>query len=157
MDFLRGYPNLTMAFSKKQPLSIRALLTIFALGIFLLTSCSSSGNDKESYSSGTTTGSGTAGPPAFVTVSASNNQISAFNGKTTVMIIVTDSSGRRTEAQVIMSSTLGGTFSNENGLAVGGVFITTYEATGGNIGNTEITATVLGTYLIKGSTLISLV
>jgi hypothetical protein len=124
----------------------------------LLSSCSSSGNDKESYSSGTTTGSGTGGgTPALVTVTASNNQISAFNGKTTVMVVVTDSSGRRTEAQVIMSSTLGGTFSNENGLAVGGVFITTYEATGGNLGTTEVTATVLGNTLLKGATLITLV
>jgi hypothetical protein len=71
-------------------------------------------------------------------------------------VVVTDSSGRRAEGQVFMSSSLGGTLDPQSGLAAGGLFTTTYMATSGLPGGTEITATVLGPTIIKGSTIISL-
>jgi hypothetical protein len=89
-------------------------------------------------------------------VTASSNSISAFSGTTTIIVVVTDSNGRRAEGQVFMSSSLGGTLEPQSGLAAGGLFTTTFTATGGISGDTVITATVLGPTIIKGTTIVSL-
>lgn len=123
-------------------------------------------NQQTSLSSGTTTGSGSSGgAPAFVTVYAASNSL-AGGATTTITVIVTDASGKRTDASITLTSSIGGTFNASgdvsspvlNGNTVGGVFIADYKAPSIS-GNDEVTATVLtgaGTFL-RGTTIISVI
>jgi hypothetical protein len=118
-------------------------------------------NQQNSVASGTTTGYGSSGGvPANVSVTAGNNPI-ASGSTTTITVILTDSSGRRTDASIILTSARGGTFNGTNttlsGNTLGGFFSATYTYLGTITEQmeTEITATVSWTTL-RGSTLITI-
>jgi len=150
------------------PIGIKALdgksylliVTIICFFIpLLLEGCSPSDtNNKTSISSGTTTGSGsTGGAAASVVVTAANRQV-VTGGTTPITVTVTDSSGKRTDATITLTSTRGGFFFDSTsttwtGQTVGGVLIVNFTAPTDPI-ETEITALVMGTNL-RGSTTIT--
>jgi hypothetical protein len=144
--------------------------SIFTLILFVLAAqltglgCSGdANNNSNSLSSGTHTGSGGSGlPPTTITVVSGNNQLPASGGTTTITVLVTDSRGARTEATFNLTSSSGGNFIIDGttkggtivGTTTGGIFITTFE-TNGLTNNTEIAATIPGTFL-RGSTTINI-
>ena len=97
-------PNKSFSF-----ISLFLLMVVALLGLM---GCNSSGvNSKDSVTSGTTTGfGGSGGTAAQVTVLAGNSQIAWVVGTTPITVIVTDSQGRRTDASIILTSSLGGSF-----------------------------------------------
>lgn len=141
--------------------SISSIFLFFLLSaaLFLFLGCDVSDiNKQNSVSSGTTTGSGSSGGPAAnVTIYAGNNAI-ATNATTTITVIITDASGRRTDASIILTSSRKGTFngttnSTLNGNTIGGILIVNYTAPLASTDD-EITATVAGT-ILKGTTIIT--
>lgn len=140
--------------------SVLCIFLFFLLGtvFFVFLGCEVSDiNKKDSVTSGTSTGSGSSGSggaPASVTVNAGSNSLGT-GATTTITVIVTDASGRRTDASLILTSSLGGTFNGSNailnGNTSGGVFVADYKAV--NSGEDEVSATVSGAGP-KGSTII---
>jgi hypothetical protein len=134
---------------------------LFLLGVALVISLGcdvSDDNKKNSITSGTTTGSGSSGGAASnVTIFAASNSLAA-GATTTITVIITDASGKRTDASIILTSSRGGTFNGSNatlvGNTVGGIFTADYKAPGASTED-EISAMVAGTVL-KGTTIISI-
>ena len=90
--------------------SFISLFLLMVIALFGLMGCNSDANNKNSITSGTTTGfGGSGGTAAQVTVLAGNTQI-ANGGTTPILIIVTDAQGRRTDASIILTSSRGGSF-----------------------------------------------
>lgn len=141
--------------------SVSSFFLFFVLGaaFFIFLGCEVSDiNKQESVSSGTSTGSGgSGGAPANITVLAGNNALGP-GATTSITVIITDASGKRTDAAVILTSSRGGTFNGTNvilnGSTSGGVFIADYKAPATSTED-EITATVAGTTL-RGTTIISI-
>ncbi len=125
---------------------------------FYFPGCNSSDiNNQNSVTSGTTSGSGSSGGAAAnVTIFAGDNVI-AVGATTTITVIMTDASGKRTDASIILTSSRGGTFNGSNvtliGNTKGGIFIADYKAPSTPTDDT-ITATVSGT-ILKGITIIT--
>ncbi len=92
--------------------SFISLFLLMVVALFGLMGCNSSDvNNKDSITSGTTTGfGGSGGTAAQVTVLAGNSQIAFGVGTTPITVIVTDSQGRRTDASIILTSSRGGSF-----------------------------------------------
>jgi hypothetical protein len=140
--------------------SLYSIFLFLLLGAALIISLGcdvSDVNKQNSVTSGTTSGSGSSGgAPANVFVTAANNTISS-GATTTITVILTDASGRRTDASVTLTSSSGGTFNGTNatlnGNTVGGLFTADYKAPSLSIDDV-ITATVSGT-LLKGTTIIT--
>jgi hypothetical protein len=121
--------------------SFISLFLLMVVALFGLMGCNSSGvNSKDSVTSGTTTGfGGSGGTAAQVTVVAGNSQI-GVNGTTPITVIVTDSQGRRTDASVILTSSLGGSF-NVTSTNTGSTTVS------GGGSNTTVTTTTSNTIL----------
>jgi hypothetical protein len=152
--------------------SFLSIILCFLLGavLFFFMGCDVSDvNNQSSVTSGTTTGSGSSGgTPANVTVTAGSNTL-ATNATTTITVIVTDAAGRRTDASIILTSSMGGTFNETstsnggtslksttlNGNTSGGILIAEYKAPG-IATEDEITATVTGT-AVRGTTIITVI
>jgi hypothetical protein len=146
------------AYGSKSPLYI---LTI-TLALFIplvLSGCSPSDTqNKTSIASSTTTGSGTSGGSAASVVVTSVNRQVVTGGTTPITVAVTDSSGKRTDATITLTSSRGGTFFDGTsttwiGQTIGGSLIVNFTAPTDPV-TTEITATVMGTN-IKGSVTIT--
>jgi len=150
---------------------LSSIIVVFLLGAALVISLGCDVldiNKQNSVGSGTTTGFGSSGGPvAKVSVTTANNTIVAY-GTTTITVILTDASGRRTDASIILTASGGGTFNGTTGTitgngtgtltgsTLGGILIVTYTA--GYINtqtDIEIDATVSGTTL-RGSTIITI-
>ncbi len=135
------------------------LVFLLSAVLFIFLGCDSSDvNKQSSVTSGTTTGYGSSGGAAAnITVSAGNTNI-ATGVTTTITVIITDSSGKRTDASIILTSSQGGTFNGSNvtlvGNTLGGIFIADYKAPSTSTED-EVTAAVAGTTL-KGSTMITI-
>jgi hypothetical protein len=141
--------------------SISLIFMFFLLGaaLFIFPGCDASEvNKQNSVTSGTTSGSGSSGgAPANVTIFPGSNSLAA-GATTTITVIITDASGKRTDASVLLTSSGGGTFngtsnSTLNGNTLGGILIVNYTAPSTST-NDEVAATVAGTAL-KGTTMIS--
>ncbi|MEW6188426.1 MAG: hypothetical protein AB1585_22135 [Thermodesulfobacteriota bacterium] len=131
-------------------IAFTAGLLWLTFSFFLLSGCEvSEVNKQDSLSSGTTSGYGSSGGPAAnITLYAANNNL-VSGATTTLTVVVTDGSGRRTDASIILTSTRGGTFNGTDttliGTTSGGAFIADYKAN--YAGDDEVTATVAGTAL----------
>ncbi len=144
-----------------------SIAVVFLLGAALVISlgCNVSDvNKQNSVGSGTTSGSGSSGGAvANVSVTAGNNTMIS-NGTTTITVILTDASGRRTDAAIILTASLGGTFTFNgttnttfSGYTVGGILIVTYTAPSiGTQTPTEIDAMVVSGTPLQGSTIITI-
>jgi hypothetical protein len=148
----------TKAYGSKSYLYIITITFVLFIHL-LLSGCSPSDTqNKTSIASGTTTGSGTSGgPAASVVVTAGSRQL-VTGGTTPLTVTVTDSSGRRTDATITLTSTRGGTFSDSTtptwtGQTIAGVLIVNFTAPSDPI-ETEIVAMVVGT-TVRGSTTIT--
>ncbi len=134
------------------------LLLLLSAALFIFLGCDNSDiNKQNSVTSGTTSGSGSSGGAAAnVTISAGSNSI-AVGATTTITVIVTDASGKRTDASIILTSSRAGTFNGSNvtliGNTTGGVFIADYKAPSTATDDT-ITATVAGT-ILQGTVVIT--
>ena len=149
--------------SHKSHLSIFLFFFLVATLILFLGCNVSDVNQQTSISSGTTTGSGSSGgAPANITVYAASNSLIG-EATTTITVIVTDASGKRTDTSLTLTSSIGGTFNTTgdtsypvlNGTTIGGVFIADYKAPAIS-GTDEVTATVSGTN-VRGSTIITVI
>ncbi len=144
---------------KNRSILLAFLFILLTAALFIFSGCEGKDiNKQDSVSSGTSTGSGSSGSggaPANVTIFPGNNAV-AVGATTTITVIITDASGRRTDASVILTSARGGTFNGTNviltGNTSGGIFIAEYKAV--NAGDDTVTATVTGTTL-TGTTIIS--
>ena len=134
------------------------LFLLVSAALFIFLGCNNSDiNKQNSVTSGTTSGSGSSGGAATnVTVNAASNSI-AVGATTIITVIVTDASGKRTDASIILTSSRGGTFNGSNvnliGNTTGGIFIADYKAPSTATDDT-ISATVAGT-ILQGITIIT--
>jgi hypothetical protein len=140
-----------------------SLIFLILSMLIALSGCDNSDvNNKNSITSGTTTGFGSSGGSVTnVTVTAGNSTI-ASEATTIITVIITDRNNKRTDDSIILTSSRAGYFNGDstnttlNEYTLGGVLVATYTAPSvTSQTDTEITAMVKGT-TIKGTTIITI-
>jgi|GEM_PF-2968508 hypothetical protein len=142
---------------KRLSLAVFLGLTMFFL--FLLSACDIVNNkDPDSVSSGTWSGYGSTGGGPATNIALSAASTNLYTGATTtITVVVTDAQERRTDASILLNSSLGGTFNGNavlNGTTSGGIMTVDYKAPS-VAGEDEVTAQVIGTS-IKRTLIISI-